>query len=263
VNDQLSVLKLVTARLDAARIPYMITGSIAAGLYARPRMTRDIDLVVKLQVDDAERLAEIFGDEFECDAAAIRTAISRQSLFNLIHTEAVVKVDFIVRKSTPYREVEFDRRRPAIIYGDPVWIVSPEDLILSKLLWAKDSRSELQLGDVRQLITAQPSLDWPYLDRWAGTARGHRIAARDPVMNDTSPEIDEHLRDLFMKHSGSDRVRMVCDMFDCARALLVAGLEAEYPDISPAELRVKIFERTYGSDFDADSRARIIARPRA
>jgi len=48
-----------------------------------------------------------------------------------------------------------------------MWIVPPEDLILSKLVWAKDSRSELQLRDVRQLISAQPALDWPYVDRWA------------------------------------------------------------------------------------------------
>jgi hypothetical protein len=48
-----------------------------------------------------------------------------------------------------------------------VWIVSAEDLILSKLFWAKDSRSELQLKDVRQIIRAQTGLDWPYLERWA------------------------------------------------------------------------------------------------
>src|SRR5213593_3471422 len=48
-QDQLSVLKLVTRRLDAARIPYMITGSIASGHYGHPRMTRDIDIVVHMK----------------------------------------------------------------------------------------------------------------------------------------------------------------------------------------------------------------------
>lgn len=165
--DQLSVLKLVTARLDAAHIPYMITGSIAAGYYAQPRFTRDIDLVVELQPDDAERLALLFRDQFECDARAIRTAIERQSMFNLIHTEAIVKVDLIARKSTPYRLEEFGRRRSALIDGCPMWMVSPEDLILSKLLWAKESHSEFQLRDIRHIISAQPGLDWPYVESWA------------------------------------------------------------------------------------------------
>ena len=167
VLDQLSILKLVTARLDADGIPYMITGSIAAGHYAQPRFTRDIDLVVELEPGDAERVSALFRNEFECDVEAIRSAIARQSIFNLIHIEAIVKVDFVVRKGTPYHFEEFGRRRLSLIDDQPMWIVSPEDLILSKLLWAKDSRSELQLRDVRHIISAQPSLDWPYLERWA------------------------------------------------------------------------------------------------
>ena len=102
-SDQLSILMLVATRLDSAAIPYMITGSIGASHYARPRMTRDIDLVVELQPRDAERLVTLFADQFECDVDAIRSAIERQSLFNLIHDETIVKVDFIVRKNSAYR----------------------------------------------------------------------------------------------------------------------------------------------------------------
>ncbi len=167
--DQLSVLKLVTSRLEAAAIPYMITGSMAAGHYAQPRFTRDIDLVVELRPGDAERMAALFQGEFDCDPTAIRRAITRESMFNLIHIEAIVKVDFVVRKSTRYHLEEFGRRRSVPIDGQPMWIVAPEDLILSKLLWAKDSRSELQLRDVRQVIDAQQGLDWTYLEQWART----------------------------------------------------------------------------------------------
>ena len=165
--DQLAILKLVTAGLDAAGIPYMITGSIAAGHYAQPRMTRDIELVVELDVADADRLVALFGNQFECDLHAIRAAIARESPFNLIHTDAIVKVDFVVRKSTPYRLEVFGRRRRVEIDGQPMWMVSAEDLVLSKLLWAKDSRSELQLRDVRHIVAAQPGLDWAYVERWA------------------------------------------------------------------------------------------------
>jgi hypothetical protein len=45
VADQLEVLKLIAARLDALGVHYMLTGSVAAGWYGQPRMTRDIDLV--------------------------------------------------------------------------------------------------------------------------------------------------------------------------------------------------------------------------
>jgi hypothetical protein len=44
-------------------------------------------------------------------------------------------------------------------------LVSREDLILSKLAWARDSGSELQLRDVRALLT--DTVDQDYLQRWA------------------------------------------------------------------------------------------------
>jgi hypothetical protein len=167
--DELSVLKLVTSRLEAADIPYMVTGSVAVSLYAEPRMTRDVDLVVELRPPDAARLIEMFGGDFTCDADRIRDAISRRSMFNLIHTAAVVKIDVIVRKDTAYREEEFRRRRLARIGGVEMWVVSAEDLILSKLDWARSTRSEVQLRDVRNVIAAQPSLDRAYVDAWAAT----------------------------------------------------------------------------------------------
>lgn len=167
MHDELSVLKLVTGRLEGAGIAYMVTGSVATSLYAEPRMTRDVDLVVELDTNDAARIVEMFGAEFLCDVDRIREAIDRRSMFNLIHTAAVVKVDVIVRKDSAYRAEEFRRRCMATIAGVDMWVVSPEDLILSKLDWARDSRSEVQLRDVRAVIASQPSVDWTYVSSWA------------------------------------------------------------------------------------------------
>jgi hypothetical protein len=55
----------------------------------------------------------------------------------------------------------------ATIDDAEMWVVSAEDLILSKLEWARASRSEVQFRDVRNMIAAQTSLDWSYLDGWA------------------------------------------------------------------------------------------------
>ena len=44
--------------------------------------------------------------------------------------------------------------------------MAPEDLIISKLDWARDTRSPMQLADVRNLLAAVPDLDAPYLARW-------------------------------------------------------------------------------------------------
>jgi hypothetical protein len=167
VDDYLKVLLLVGGRLERAGIPYMLSGSTAMNFYARPRMTRDVDLVVELGAADVPRLVPLFAEDFSIDEEEIREALARPSLFNLVHYDTVVKVDCIVRKPGAYRQQEFQRRRAREVEGQRIWVVAPEDLILSKLHWARDSHSEVQLGDVRNLLEAVPALDWPYLERWA------------------------------------------------------------------------------------------------
>ncbi len=166
MTEELEVLKIVTGRLDSAGIPYMVTGSIATNYYAVPRMTRDIDLVVELSAGDVERLCALFEGDFYLDRDAVRDAIAARSGFNLIHHAHVIKVDVIVRKDSEYRRTEFARRRRAVVEGDAFFVVAPEDLIISKLDWARDTRSEVQLADVRNLLTSMPDLDLAYLARW-------------------------------------------------------------------------------------------------
>ena len=84
--------------------------------------------------------------------------------FNLIHVESMIKVDCIVRKSNDYRRTEFERRQKISLLHFTTWIVSKEDLIVSKLFWAKDSHSEVQLRDVKNLLAT--GFDQSYLKRW-------------------------------------------------------------------------------------------------
>ena len=163
--DELEVLRIVSERLEEARIPFMLTGSFAMAHYGKPRMTRDLDIVVALGEDDVQGIVATLSPDFYIDADSVRSAVLSQRLFNLMHLATSIKVDLIVRKSSEYRQVEFARRQPVQLHGVKTWIVSREDLILSKLVWAKESRSELQLRDVKTLL--DDSMDRAYLDRWA------------------------------------------------------------------------------------------------
>lgn len=167
VDDYLKVLQGVGSRLERAGIQYMVSGSTAMNFYARPRMTRDVDIIVEIGAADVGKLMDLFQEDFSVDEQEIREAIAHQSLFNIIHYDTVVKVDCVVRKQTAYRLEEFGRRRPLEIDGQRIWVVAPEDLILSKLYWARESLSELQLGDVRNLLEAVPTVDWEYMEHWA------------------------------------------------------------------------------------------------
>jgi|LakMenE18May11ns_1017448.scaffolds.fasta_scaffold9906526_2 hypothetical protein len=163
--SELELLFDVTRRLEEAGLDYMLTGSMALNHYAQPRMTRDIDIVIALLLKDLEILPSVFGEEFYFSEEAARGAVLGQSSFNVIHNESLIKVDFIVRKREDYRLAEFERRRRIEVQGHLMWIVSKEDLILSKLDWARDSQSQRQLSDVENLLATGADLN--YLQTWS------------------------------------------------------------------------------------------------
>jgi predicted nucleotidyltransferase len=167
MSEELEVLQIVTHRLTLVQIPYMVKGSMAMNFYAMPRMTRDIDFVVELSEPDIDRMIEQFHQDFYIERDMIQQALQQQTMFNLIHMPTVIKVDCVIRKDTPYRREEFSRRQSVNIEGYPLTIVAPEDLILSKLEWAKETRSEVQMGDVRNLLRTVARLDQDYLKQWA------------------------------------------------------------------------------------------------
>ena len=154
MTEELQLLGDIVTRLEAAGLDYMLTGSVALNCYAQPRMTRDIDLVIAFQLNDVARIQDILGPDYYVSAEAARDAVLNQSSFNAIHQTTLLKVDFMVRKREDYRLHEFSRRIRLKVADFEVWVVSKEDLILSKLHWAALSLSERQLADVENLIAS-------------------------------------------------------------------------------------------------------------
>jgi predicted nucleotidyltransferase len=173
MDEQLEFLRLLAQRLDSAGIPYMLTGSPAMAVYAQPRMTRDIDLVIECRTEDAENLVRLLEPDCYLDAEAVRRAVELRSMFHAIHRELIIKADFIVKKAEPYRVLEFERRRRLDVDGLAVWVVSIEDLILSKLSWAKGSHSPQQQSDVQALLRSSQTVDFEYLNQWSGALGVH------------------------------------------------------------------------------------------
>ncbi len=128
-------------------------------------MTRDIDLVVAFYLKDAARIETVLGEEYYVSPDAAREAVLHQTSFNAIHQVTLMKVDFMIRKQEDYRQHEFTRRVRVRVENFNLWLVSKEDLILSKLHWARESHSERQLTDVENLIATGCDVD--YLRQWS------------------------------------------------------------------------------------------------
>ena len=165
VKSEIDIIRDIAGKFERLEMPYMLTGSIAMNYYAIPRMTRDIDVVVLIGKEDIQALMSAFGTDYYISEEALKESIQSASMFNLIHIESVIKVDCIVRKSTEYRKLEFERRHKIALEDFSTYIVSKEDLILSKLVWAKNSHSEMQLRDVANLLMS--GYDIRYIEFWA------------------------------------------------------------------------------------------------
>ncbi len=159
------LLQRITKSLEKAGIPYMLSGSIALNRYTVPRMTLDIDIVIELNVNNLEEFIGLFPDKFYMNSDTVRQEMQRYGMFNIIDFESGIKVDFIVRKNTEYRIHEFNRRKKEKIEAIEVWMVSPEDLVISKLDWIQQLQSDKQVEDIRNLLSI-PEIDKDYISYW-------------------------------------------------------------------------------------------------
>jgi hypothetical protein len=163
-------LEDVIHRLEKLAVTYAVTGSVASNLWGIPRTTHDVDIVVVLSVADCERVLAEFGDTYYVSEAAVKDAIARQSMFNIIDSSTSLKADLWLTKDDPFNQSMLARRRRIeIVPGLTAFVGSPEDVLLHKLVWHRITPSERQVSDAAGIAAVQEGkLDLAYLRDWAG-----------------------------------------------------------------------------------------------
>lgn len=162
------VFQRITTALDLAGIEYMLTGSFASTRYSSPRSTQDIDIVVSAGPERLKSLIQNLNRKhYYAELNDALRAHQDESLFNVIDLDTGWKIDLIFRKSTPFGLEEFRRRRKVEIGGLSLFVASPEDVIISKLAWAKEGASQRQIEDAAAVLSVLgQSLDMNYLEKW-------------------------------------------------------------------------------------------------
>lgn len=161
-------LTVVTRALNEAKIPFMLTGSLAAAFYGSPRATQDVDLVIESPPDKLLRLVDILMAEgLYVDREAALEALRTGGQFNAIDPSSGWKADLIFRKARSFSETEFGRRQTSQLFGIDVALPTLEDLVIAKLEWSELGDSELQRRDIRELLDiAGDTIDQKYLEHW-------------------------------------------------------------------------------------------------
>ncbi|PIU15588.1 hypothetical protein COT20_01510 [bacterium (Candidatus Gribaldobacteria) CG08_land_8_20_14_0_20_39_15] len=163
------LLCLIAKILDDLAIPYLVIGGMAVAVWAKPRFTWDIDIVIELLPEKlpllAKKLLAIDKDVY-VSQEAMQSALENKGEFNFIHPHTGLKVDFWILKDDSFDKNRIKRPIKKIINKQTVNFISPEDLILSKLLWYKITPSDKQLEDIKTVLKIS-KVDINYIKQWA------------------------------------------------------------------------------------------------
>jgi hypothetical protein len=158
----------IVEKLQKAGIEYVICGSTAATFYGLMRSTQDTDIIINPTREQLIKFIELLGKKYYVSNETAFEALNQGAMFNVIDIENSFKADLIIKKPSGFAAEEFRRKRKENLLDKRVFILSPEDSILSKLVWAKQSRSETQYKDVMTILEAKEGqLDMEYLNKWA------------------------------------------------------------------------------------------------
>ncbi len=166
------LLSKIVEILEELKIPYAITGGFAISVWGRPRSTNDIDIIVEMAEKNVKPLVDKISavkKDIYADEDMVRDALDKKSEFNFIAPDMGIQVDFFVLADTPYNKLKIKRAILRDVLGvTRAYFVSPEDLILSKLLWSKESNSWKQREDVKTVLNnSKIKLDFKYIKTWA------------------------------------------------------------------------------------------------
>lgn len=169
--DPKELLIKVTDILHDLKIPYAVTGGFAVTIWGVPRYTADIDIIIELVDKNIKPLAKqllAIDKEVYADEGMMKEALLYHGEFNFIHPQTGLKVDFFVQDDQPYNKLKFKRAVLRDNYGRGISFISPEDLILGKLRWSKESGSEKQQEDIKNVLRNNKlKLDMDYIRGWA------------------------------------------------------------------------------------------------
>lgn len=156
------ILSKIGTSLSKHNLPYMVVGGQAVLVYGEPRLTRDIDITLGVDVDHlGEVLAVVQELNLKPLPQEIESFVRETMVLPALDEHTGIRVDFIF-SYTPYETGAIKRAKKVKIMGQEVNIASPEDLIIHKIFAGRPRDIE----DVRTVLLKNPDIDLPYIRKW-------------------------------------------------------------------------------------------------
>ena len=165
MTDAQQIVTQIIAALVRSGVPHMVVGSFARNFHAFARSTQDADIVLAVDAKALDKFVVELGADFSLDAQATFETNTGTFRYTLVHKETEFKTELFLLGNEPFDQERFRRRQPFPYNGHPSFVLTAEDLILSKLRWSRAK----DLEDIRDVMAVKGdvALDWNYLHHWS------------------------------------------------------------------------------------------------
>ena len=155
MTDASTFSEIFLTRLNQAGVEYMITGGVAATLYAPPRFTQDIDLVIELRPYPDRLHAAFDGERFYLPPVEVLEGALRSGeevKFDVLDRDTNLRMDLYLLSDNPLVRWAFEQRLEGDLDGVPFWVAPPEYVIAKKVEYHSISAQERHPRDVAAIL---------------------------------------------------------------------------------------------------------------
>jgi Nucleotidyltransferase of unknown function (DUF6036) len=168
--DDVTVERVAAQLLDAldrAAIDYVVVGSLASSFYGVARSTQDADVVISCERGQVADLARELGSEFVRDPQMAFETVTSTTKTLISEKQSKFQIEAFNLSDDPHDQERFARRRKVKMYGCDAYILTVEDVIVTKTRWLHIAGRAKDDSDLRAVIQVQGSkIDWPYVESW-------------------------------------------------------------------------------------------------
>lgn len=161
MSSPLDIASRIATTLAEDGLEYAIGGALALGAWGVPRATNDIDMTVFAPEAELPRVLDSLERAgLMIDRVAAANDVARIGLFKARAGRRFV--DIFLLGHPQYTEMARRRQSVTDAAGRTLVFISAEDLVLHKLLFARDK----DVTDLENLFAVRSNLDLAYVRRW-------------------------------------------------------------------------------------------------
>jgi len=165
-----TLIRKLAEELDGLEMPYMIIGGQAVLLYGIPRLTRDIDITLGVDIDSLPTVRKICGKlNLKIKPRDVEEFVKKTMVLPVEDPKTNIRVDFIFSFSV-YEKIAIGRAKKVKIKNYGARFASAEDIIIHKIIAGR----EIDLTDVKNIINKMGSrkINTIYIKKWLKDLQG-------------------------------------------------------------------------------------------